>query len=94
MEEAAQVAYEDIVRKLAAERDDPTAPLFAAWFAWDDGSARLILDGVGIERVDIPSVTAKFELAMFVSASHAPVGAAAGAGKWVTRPAGSTPTAS
>lgn len=67
LDDASQVAYEDVVRELAGGRDDPSAPLFAAWFAMDDGSADLQLPGVDVERIEVPSTTAKFELAMFVS---------------------------
>jgi len=65
--ENADVAYEDFARALAGQREDPSAPLFATWFALDDATLDLTLDGVAVERIPVPTVAAKFELALFVS---------------------------
>jgi len=62
------VSYEEVVQALAAQREDPTAPLFHAWFA--TGSQRsdpLALPGVHSERIRTPSHTAKFGLALFAT---------------------------
>ncbi len=65
--ENADASYEEVVRSLASSREDPTAPLFSTWFALDDATSDLTLDGVTVERLEVPVSTAKFELALFVS---------------------------
>lgn len=69
VEHSALVAYEDVVRKISGR--NPNAPLFAAWFAWQRGDDDFLLDGVEMERLDVPTTTAKFDLALFVT--HDPV---------------------
>lgn len=65
--ENAEVPYEVVARAMSGQREDPAAPLFSVWFALDEATSDLILDGVTADRIAIPSVTAKFELSLFVS---------------------------
>ena len=69
VEQSALVAYEDVAREITGR--DPSAPLFAAWFAWQRGDGDLRLDGVEVERLEVPTTTAKFDLSLFVT--HDPV---------------------
>ncbi|MFD4636341.1 amino acid adenylation domain-containing protein [Lentzea sp. NPDC058436] len=65
--ENADVPYEDVVHALSGRRENPAAPLFSVWFALDDATSGLTLDGVAVERIAVPTTAAKFELALYVS---------------------------
>lgn len=69
VEQSALVAYEDVAREITGR--DPSAQLFAAWFAWQRGDDDFRLDDVEVERLEVPTTTAKFDLSLFVT--HDPV---------------------
>lgn len=70
VDDSSFVSYEDVVREISGR--DPNAPLFTTWFAWQRGDDDLHLEGVDVERIEVPVSSAKFDLALFVTHDDQP----------------------
>lgn len=59
------VTFDRVVQALRPERDLSHAPIFQVMFAYQESSGRhWQFDGLGVERLDIPADTSKFDLTL------------------------------
>ncbi len=65
LEASTEMAYEEVARAVTGR--EPDGPLFTVWFAWQPPGDGLVLEDVAdVRRIDLPTRTAKFDLALFV----------------------------
>jgi amino acid adenylation domain-containing protein len=60
------IPFDEIVRAVAPPRLPGRNPLFQAWFSFDDAPARLAMDGVAANQLELPVSRVKFDLLLHV----------------------------